>query len=65
MNKTPGRIAYEAEVAEYPHYHNGKPRRTWDMLPALAKQSWEKDPRPRVMCESHRIPKPKSAEGDA
>ena len=25
--KTPGQLAYEAEVAEYPNYIDGKPRK--------------------------------------
>jgi len=65
MSKTPGQIAYEAEVTEYPHYHNGERRKSWDILPMWAKQGWERDPAPRVMCEGLRIPKPKPVEGDA
>lgn len=41
-----GRAAYEADVADYPHYPDGTPRRTWDQLSEIARWSWERDPTP-------------------
>lgn len=35
-----GQAAYEADVAKYPHYHDGKPRRKWSQLSKLAKSRW-------------------------
>lgn len=35
-----GQAAYEADVAKYPYYHDGKPRRKWSQLSKLAKSRW-------------------------
>jgi hypothetical protein len=46
-NKTPGQIAYEAELVYCPNYHDGSPRCPWEKLADYAKWSWEKNPTPR------------------
>lgn len=45
--KSPGQLAYEADVKLNPHYPDGAQRPNWDNLCAIAKHSWEKNPRPR------------------
>ena len=45
--RTPGQIAYEAELLVRPNYDDGRPRRSWDQLPDDIKRSWEKNPTPR------------------
>lgn len=45
--KTPGQIAYEADCAREPLYHDKTTRKTWEQLPDFAKESWEKNPTPR------------------
>ena len=35
-----GQLAYEADVAKYPHYHDGRPRKKWSQLSKLAKSRW-------------------------
>lgn len=44
---SPGRAAYEADVAARPAYDDGTPRKGWERLCDAAKWSWERDPRPR------------------
>ena len=44
MDKTLGQIAYEADVARRPVYHDGLARPTWDHLAAWAKSTWEHVP---------------------
>jgi hypothetical protein len=34
---TRGQRAYERDLIERPHYHDGKPRRSWDQLSDLAR----------------------------
>ncbi len=46
--RTPGQIAYEADVERVPLYPDGAPRRPWDELSALARASWERNPTPRA-----------------
>lgn len=46
-DKTPGQIAYEADLALCPRYPDGAPRRTWTQLDTLARSTWEKNPTPR------------------
>ena len=46
-HKTPGQMAYEADVSARPHYHDGTPRKAWGMLCDVARLSWEKNPAPR------------------
>lgn len=43
---TRGRAAYEADLLERPNYHDGKARRQWNELSAIAQWSWEKNPYP-------------------
>lgn len=42
--KTPGQIAYEANVAQTPNYPDGTARRTWEQLTSVARDSWERRP---------------------
>ncbi len=49
---SPGQIAYEAELKVSPTYADGSPRKTWNQLDAIAKQSWEKNPTPRYQTAS-------------
>ena len=42
--KTPGQKAYESNVAKNPTYHDGKPRKSWEKLSKIARESWEKQP---------------------
>lgn len=42
MTKTPGQLAYEADVAARPKYHDGTPRRPWADLCPIARWSWER-----------------------
>jgi hypothetical protein len=41
-NVSRGQRDYEADVAKFPTYHNGKPRPPFADLPAWAKESWER-----------------------
>ena len=45
--KTPGQLAYEADLVACPLYHDGTPRKTWDQLDELCRSTWERDPTPR------------------
>lgn len=45
--KTPGQLAYEADVALRPTYDKGEPRKLWDALGPLERSTWEKNPTPR------------------
>ncbi len=47
MEKSPGQIAYEADITRHPSYHDGTPRRTWENLSEVIQSSWEKNPTPR------------------
>lgn len=47
MEKTPGQIAYEAEVAKWPNHYDGAPRRAWGALPDWIRVTWERNPTPR------------------
>ena len=38
--KTIAQLAYEADVAKHPCYHDGTPRRRWEQLCDVAKWSW-------------------------
>jgi hypothetical protein len=49
--KSPGQLAYEADCAAQPNYHDGQPRKTWAELRGAAKCSWERDPTPRFWPE--------------
>ena len=40
---TPGRAAYEADLAAIPCYHDGAPRPAWSELLDLVRWSWERD----------------------
>lgn len=45
--KSPGHIAYEADLAAQPVYHDGGKRKTWEQLAELERLSWERNPTPR------------------
>lgn len=47
MAKSLGQLAYERDLIKCPNYHDGKPRRPWDALDAIARHSWEKNPTDR------------------
>ena len=42
VKKTAGQIAYEADVAARPLYHDGTPRRSWESLDSAIRWSWER-----------------------
>lgn len=42
--KTPGQMAYEADLLKRPNYHDGKPRRAWHELGEPAQSSWRRNP---------------------
>ena len=39
---TPGRAAYEADLAAIPNHHDGSPRRPWHHLSEVSRWSWER-----------------------
>lgn len=39
--------AYMEDCRRAPLYHDGKPRREWQALDAIARESWLKNPAPR------------------
>ena len=45
--RSPGQIAYEADVRRHPTYHDGKPRKAWEDLAEIVRWSWEKNPQAR------------------
>lgn len=47
--KTPGQLAYEADVRALPRYPDGGARRSWDGLDEIAHLSWERNPTPRFV----------------
>jgi hypothetical protein len=42
QTKTQGQIDYEADVKRRPTYHDGTPRRAWELLDEIAKWSWNR-----------------------
>jgi hypothetical protein len=42
MDKTPGQIAYESEIAQRPFYPDGASRPSGEQLRPIAKWSWER-----------------------
>lgn len=44
-DKQPGQLAYEADVALRPNYHDGSPRKTWDELDNIERWSWSRPAR--------------------
>lgn len=40
--KCPGQLAYEADVARRPTYHDGTPRKTWSQLCQAVQDSWKR-----------------------
>lgn len=40
--KSPGQLAYEADVARRPIYHDGSARKRWEQLDAVMQWSWER-----------------------
>lgn len=43
-NLQQAREAYEQDVLKHPTYHDGTPRKTWDELDSLCKESWCRHP---------------------
>lgn len=41
--KSAGQLAYEADVAARPIYHDGTSRKTWAQLSDIARWSWTRD----------------------
>lgn len=50
--KTPGEIAYEADLKNQPTYYDGTPRKKWEELGKLEQGSWERNPTPRTFHEN-------------
>lgn len=46
-DKTPGQLAYEADVAARPTYDDHSPRKAWDQLCEVCQWSWHRNPTPR------------------
>lgn len=46
MTKTPGQLAYEKDIRERRTYHDGTPRKTWDQLTDIIRDTWERRHRP-------------------
>jgi len=44
--KTPGQLAYEADVTGRPRYHDGTRRKMWSELDQLCRWSWERGSAP-------------------
>lgn len=42
-----GALAYAKDCNARPNYDGGKPRAAWRALDPIARESWERDPRPR------------------
>lgn len=40
--KSPGQLAYEADVARRPTYDDGSPRKRWEQLDANMQWSWQR-----------------------
>lgn len=47
LERSPAQIAYEADCAACPAYHDGTPRKSWSALSDIARLSWERNPTPR------------------
>ena len=45
---TAGEKAYQEDCRRCPKYHDGKQRKTWSQLNAVARLSWERNPTPRT-----------------
>ncbi len=41
------RTAYAADVAKWPRYPDGGPRKSWEQLDEIARESWRRNPTPR------------------
>lgn len=46
--KSPGQLAYEADLLICPAYADGLPRRTWEQIGDAAREAWEEHPTPRT-----------------
>lgn len=46
--RTSGQRAYEEDLQRQPLYENGTQRATWDLLDAIARDSWERNPTVRA-----------------
>jgi hypothetical protein len=44
---TPGRAAYERDLAKRPLYHDGSKRPAWAQLDPVAQWSWQRNPTDR------------------
>lgn len=42
--KSQGQLAYERDVKRTPRYHDGAPRKAWEQLTKVARDSWERNP---------------------
>jgi len=42
--KSAGQAAYEYDVSKTPKYHTGEPRKAWNELSDVARDSWERNP---------------------
>jgi hypothetical protein len=47
VDKTPGQLAYEADLANRRTYADGSLRPCWENLNKYAKMSWEANPTPK------------------
>jgi hypothetical protein len=45
-HKTKGQLAYEEDVRRRPYYFGKEPRKPWEQLSQIAKDSWERNPNP-------------------
>ena len=57
MAKSAGQIAYEADVARKPRYHDGSSRAPWEKLSEIARWSWERNPAAPVISEMQQVAK--------
>lgn len=48
-----GQMAYEADVAKTPNYHDGKPRPAWSELGDVERWSWERPARVEELTTDH------------
>lgn len=53
MQKSPGQIAFENDVAMMPTYDDGSARHKWSEIGDMARLSWERNPSPRPHMYEH------------
>ena len=46
MSKSPGQLAYEADLLVMPRYYDGGKRKSWRELGRAEQDSWERNPTP-------------------